>query len=208
MTMFRISGCLLQGGNADRLAHAIFDLSRLVHSRKPSEAALTLTGLVIFLLACAWSDAEEPGSPAPPAKSTAAATSEEPRYLLFWSSSEKAGELPEQVGMKGDGKNRILGFGLPNPTFELEKQLPDRIRSAFAVARAHDIALMLHFDFHLAWKNRPDLWNWFDPNTPGYDPGNKDNVEWHGWAGPPNKTRYINHGVLQGLPPNMCFTSQ
>jgi hypothetical protein len=146
--------------------------------------------------------------PAPPAKSNAPATSEEPRYLLFWSSPDKAGELAERVGMKGDGKTRILGFGLPNPTFELEKQLRDRIRSAFAAARAHDMAVMLHFDFHLAWKNRPDLWNWFDPNKPGYDPNNKYNVEWHGWDGPPNKVRYLNHGVLERMPPNMCFTSK
>jgi hypothetical protein len=125
--------------------------------------------------------------PAPPANSNAPATSEEPRYLLFWSSPDKAGELAERVGMKGDGKTRILGFGLPNPTFELEKQLRDRIRSAFAAARAHDMAVMLHFDFHLAWKNRPDLWNWFDPNKPGYDPNNKYNVEWH--AGTDRRTR-------------------
>jgi hypothetical protein len=110
--------------------------------------------------------------------------------------------------MKGDGKTRLLGFGLPTPTFEIEAQLPDRIRSAFAAAREHDMAVMLHFDFHLAWKNRPDLWNWFDPNRPGYDPNNKDNVEWHGWDGPPNRVGYLNHGVLERRPPNMCLTSK
>ncbi len=67
---------------------------------------------------------------------------------------------------------------------------------------------MLQFDFHLAWKNRPDLWNWFDPDHPGYNPNNKYNVEWHGWDGPPNKVRYLNWGVLERLPPNMCFTSK
>ncbi len=110
--------------------------------------------------------------------------------------------------MKGDGKTRILGFGLPTPTYELEQQLPGRIRSAFAAARVHDMALMLHFDFHLAWKHRPDLWNWFDPAKPGFDPNNKYNVEWHGWDGPPNKVHYLNHGVLERLPPNMCYTSK
>jgi hypothetical protein len=118
------------------------------------------------------------------------------------------GELAEQVGMKGDGKTRLLGFGLPNPTYEFEAQLPRRIRIAFAAARGHDMAVMLHFDFHLAWKNRPDLWNWFDPSKPGYNPDNKYNVEWHGWDGPPNKARYLNHGVLERMPPNMCFTSK
>jgi hypothetical protein len=148
------------------------------------------------------------GGPVRPACSEASAASEEPKYLLFWESAEKAGELAERVGRKGDGKTRLLGFGLPNPTYEIEGQLPSRIRSAFAAAREHDMAVMLHFDFHLAWKNRPDLWNWFDPNKPGFNPNNKFNVEWHGWDGPPNKVRYINHGVLERLPPNMCFTSK
>jgi hypothetical protein len=148
------------------------------------------------------------GSPATAANSEAPATSEKPKYLVFWSSPEKAGELTARVGMKGDGKSRLLGFGLPNATYELEAQLPSRIRSAFATAREQDMAVMLHFDFHLAWKNRPDLWNWFDPNKPGYDPSNKDNVEWHGWDGPPNKVCYLNHGVLERRPPSMCFTSK
>ena len=68
MAIVGISGSLLQGGNADRLVHSLFDLSLLVHSLKRRGAALPLTGLVIFLLACAWADAGEPSSPAPPAE--------------------------------------------------------------------------------------------------------------------------------------------
>jgi hypothetical protein len=97
--------------------------------------------------------------------------------------------------MKGDGKTRLLGFGLPTPTFEIEEQLPGRIRNAFAAARKHQMAVMLHFDFHLAWKKRPDVWNWFDPGKPGYDPQNKYNVEWHGWDGPPNRVHYFQETV-------------
>ncbi|MFC1596363.1 hypothetical protein ACFL5Q_00255 [Planctomycetota bacterium] len=208
MAIVGISGSLLQDGNTDRLVHSLLALSLLIQSLKRRRIALPLTGLVIFLLACAWANAGEQSSPGTPASSKAPATSERLKYLVFWSSPEKAGELAERVGMKGDGRTRLLGFGLPNATYELEGQLPSRIRSAFAAAREHDLAVMLHFDFHLAWKNRPDLWNWFDPDKPGYDPNNRYNVEWHGWDGPPNKIRYLNHGVLERLPPNMCFTSK
>ena len=159
MAIVGISGSLLQGGNTDRLVHSLLDFSLLVQSLKRRRAALPLTGLVIFLLACAWADAGEQSSPATPANSKAPTTLEAPKYLIFWSSPEKAGELVERVGMKGDGKTRLLGFGLPTSTYELEEQLPSRIRSAFAAAREHDMAVMLHFDFHLAWKNLPDLWN-------------------------------------------------
>jgi hypothetical protein len=192
-------------------------------------AMLKRAGLFLMAVAMAWvgqrilsvTAAERPtsvilltddlgdrGSPTLATNGVVPATSKHAKYLIFWSPAEKAGELAERVGMKGDGKTRLLGFGLPSETFELEGQLPARIRSAFAAARTHDMAVMLHFDFHIAWKNRPDLWNWFDPGKPGYDPNNKDNVEWHGWDGPPNRTRYLNWGVLERLPPHMCFTSK
>jgi hypothetical protein len=203
MIIVAISVRLFQGSNTDSPV-----LSRIVSSRQRRGARLLLMGLVIFLLACARGDAGEQESPAPPAKSKAPATLEKPKYLLFWSDPEKAGELAERIGMKGDGKTRLLGFGLPTPTFELEERLPSVIRSAFTAARKNDMAVMLHFDLHLAWKKRPDLWNWFDPNKPGYNPDNKNNVEWHGWDGPPNKIHYLNHGVLERLPPNMCLTGQ
>lgn len=207
MAIVGISG-LIQGGDTCRPAQARFGLPLLVLCLKGRGTALPLMGLVIFWLACARADAGEPAGPASPANGKAPAATGEPKYLIFWDSPENAGKLAERVGMKGDRKTRILGFGLPNPTFEIEAQLPDRIRGAFAAARRHNMAVMLHFDFHLAWKNRPDLWNWFDPRKPGYDPNNKVNVEWHGWDGPPNKVRYLNHGVLERLPPNLCFTSK
>ena len=164
--------------------------------------------LMAVCLACACSDAGEQSSPAMPAKSEAPATSKNPKYLIFWNAPEKAGELAERVGMKGDGKTRLLGFGLPISTYEVEEHLPSLIRLAFTAAREHKMAVMLHFDFHTRWKNRSDLWNWFDPAKPGYDPNNKYNVEWHDWEGPPNKVRYLDWGVLERLPPNMCFTSK
>lgn len=132
---------------------------------------------------------------------------EEPKYLLFWSSPGQAGELVKKIGMKGDGRTRLLAFGMPTATYEVEEHLPELIRSAFAAAKKNDIAVMLHFDFHLHWKNRPDLWNWFDPDQPGYNPDNKYNVEWHGWDGPPNKVRYLDYGMLERIAPHMCFTS-
>lgn len=206
--MLGTGGTLLPGGPTRSLARSLSGLSRPVQSLDRRGAAWPMTAAVVVLLAWAWAVAGGQGTPAAPANGEAPAAPEEPRYLLFWSDAEKAGELADRVGMKGDGKTRLLGFGLPNPTFELGEQLPDRIRSAFAAARRHSMAVMLHFDFHLAWKNRPDLWNWFDPKKPGYDPDNRFNVEWHGWDGPPNRVRYLDHGVLERVAPNMCFTSK
>jgi hypothetical protein len=131
-----------------------------------------------------------------------------PRYLLFWHSAEQASALLKAIGERGDGRTRLLGFGIPCPTFEQEKQVPANIHRAFTVARQLNLAVMLHFDFHVDWSNRPDLWNWFDPNKPGYNPDNRRNVEWFGWDGPPAKARYLNWGAAQRMPPPMCFTSR
>jgi len=131
----------------------------------------------------------------------------EPRYLLFWRAPEQALELVRQLGSKGDSRSRLLGFGVPMSAFDEEKQLPTRVHTAFATARAHDLAVMLSFDFHIQWCSRPDLWNWFDTNQPGYKAANRRNVEWFGWDGPPAKTRYLNWGVAERIAPPPCLTS-
>jgi hypothetical protein len=164
------------------------------------------TGLTALVLACTAAtllgqSAEGDGVP------TQAPATAEPRYLLFWRGPDQVPALLQTIGQKGDGRTRLLGFGLPCSTFEQEQQVPELIHLAFATARTYDVALMLHFDFHVAWQNRPDLWNWFDPQKPGYDPANSRNVEWFGWEGPPAKVRYLNWGVPQRMAPPMCFTS-
>ena len=40
----------------------------------------------------------------------------------------------------------------------------------------------IKFDGEQWWQNRGDLWNWWDPNKPGYDPNNRNNVEWRWWG--------------------------
>lgn len=132
----------------------------------------------------------------------------EPRYLLFWGSPEQVPDLVRKIGTKGDGRTRLLGFGQPCPTFQVEKQVPALVHACFEAARKHNVAVMLMFDLHIAWQNRPDLWNWFDPSKPGYDPANKANVEWFGWNGQPAKVRYLDNGITERFAPPPCFTSK
>ncbi len=131
-----------------------------------------------------------------------------PRYLLFWRSVEKVPELIHTLGEKGDGSTRLLGFGLPCATFKEEGQVPSEIHKAFVSARKYDVAVMLQFDLHVDWQNRPDLWNWFDPKKPGFNAANKSNVEWFGWDGPPSRARDLNWVLPQRMAPPMCFTSK
>jgi len=132
----------------------------------------------------------------------------DPRYLLFWRDPERAQDLIKKIGAQGDGRTRLLGFGFPCSTFVQERQVGENIHRAFAIARRYHLAVMLHFDFHVEWSNRPDLWNWFDPEKPDYNPANRSNVEWFGWDGPPAQARYLNWGEARRMPPPMCFTSK
>lgn len=42
--------------------------------------------------------------------------------------------------------------------------------------------VLVQIDTEHWWEARPDLWNWWDPTRPGYDPANRENVEWSGWS--------------------------
>jgi hypothetical protein len=177
-------------------------------SRPPLLRMLFVLGITLMVVAAAMPTSGQHRKKAGVMNGQKSVGGAEPRYLLFWRAPERASDLVQTIGERGDGRTRLLGFGLPCSTFVQEKQVPDSIHRAFTVARKHDLAVMLHFDFHVDWSNRPDLWNWFDPKRPGYNPDNRRNVEWFGWDGPPAQARYLNWGEVQRMPPPMCFTSQ
>ncbi len=63
--------------------------------------------------------------------------------------------------------------------------------------------ILVQIDTEHWWQDRPDLWNWWDPAKPGYNPANRENVEWTGWS-PDNaiKIAWRNWGrQIRVLPP-------
>jgi hypothetical protein len=42
--------------------------------------------------------------------------------------------------------------------------------------------IVVQIDTEHWWDARPDLWNWWDSTKPGFDPANRENVEWTGWS--------------------------
>lgn len=49
-------------------------------------------------------------------------------------------------------------------------------------ARETGTPVVVQLDGENWWGARPDLWNWWDPDKPGYSPGNRVNVEWTSWS--------------------------
>ncbi|AKJ63645.1 hypothetical protein [Kiritimatiella glycovorans] len=60
--------------------------------------------------------------------------------------------------------------------------LKQSLRNYLEAAEATGTPVMVKFDGEQWWQNRPDLWNWWDPDLPGYDPANAKNVEWRHWG--------------------------
>ena len=140
----------------------------------------------------------------------------EVEYLIFWGpypgdapdQFDRIGPLAARLGTTGDGKRRQLGFG-PGIPFWLgqESVINQALRRAFDTAKRTNVAAHFLIDDHIGWDERPDLWNWYDPAKPGYNPDNKKNVEWYDWEGTPNKRRYFTPSGTPSQSPHMCYNS-
>lgn len=77
------------------------------------------------------------------------------------------------------------------------------LRTFLEAAQQTDTPVLVQIDAEHWWEARPDLWNWWDPAKPGYNPDNRENVEWTGWS-PTNalKIAWRNWGrQIRVLPP-------
>jgi hypothetical protein len=55
-----------------------------------------------------------------------------------------------------------------------------QIKEFLSLSEQFNIPIVVQLDGEQWWGNRPDLWNWWDPSRPGYNPDNRNNVEWSG----------------------------
>ena len=56
------------------------------------------------------------------------------------------------------------------------------LRRLLAASEESGVPVLVTLDGQNWWQQRPDLWNWWDPNLPGYNPSNVFNVEWTNWS--------------------------
>jgi hypothetical protein len=137
-------------------------------------------------------------------------------YLVIWGPYpgdapdplDRIGPLAAKIGTTGDGKTRQLAFGPGIPFWVRDEPgIRQAIRRAFDTARQTNVAAHFLVDDHIGWDERPDLWNWYDPTKPGYNPDNKRNVEWYDWVGTANKRRYMTPSGIPSQSPHMCYNS-
>lgn len=57
-----------------------------------------------------------------------------------------------------------------------------QMKEFLSLSEQLNIPIVVQLDGEQWWGNRPDLWNWWDPSRPGFNPDNRNNVEWSGWG--------------------------
>lgn len=92
---------------------------------------------------------------------------------------EEIGQLAEErtSGSLALGIGTIFSY-LNQPMAKTEAQL----HKFLSLSVQYNIPVVVQLDGEQWWGNRPDLWNWWDPTRPGYNPENRNNVEWSGWG--------------------------
>jgi hypothetical protein len=56
------------------------------------------------------------------------------------------------------------------------------LQRLLSAAGEAEVPVLVTLDGQNWWGYRSDLWNWWDPDFPGYDLGNRLNVEWTDWG--------------------------
>lgn len=110
-------------------------------------------------------------------------------------------KIESNIGTKGTQYRR---FGLQQLITYMENGYDHEsdLKKMLALSLQRDIPVFILFDGEHFWDTRFDLWNWWDPSKPGYNPENKNNVEWTGWS--PNdavKLCWRNWGTQERIAP-------
>jgi hypothetical protein len=113
----------------------------------------------------------------------------------------------EEIAQLTKGKTRAhvaLGIGAIFSYFDKSRdQTRNDLSDFLSLSVKYDIPVIVQLDGEQWWGARPDLWNWWEPEHPGFDTSNRQNVEWFGW-GPEHalKIAWRNWGKqIRVLPP-------
>lgn len=109
------------------------------------------------------------------------------RYLVLnIIPGEDHGEIFRQVDRLGRQTltgGPALGIGAIFSYLHMSReQCRSELLQFLSLSERYDIPVVVQLDGEQWWEARPDLWNWWDPDHPGYDPANRQNVEWSDWG--------------------------
>lgn len=127
----------------------------------------------------------------------------------FDGSKQNGGEMPNPYKIihetYGSFAGKELAIGVA-PMFRVFQKDMDifisEMKNHLKFAQVYKVPVFFCLSSFVFNNARPDLWNWWDPNAPGYNPGNRNNVEWFDWT-PDSavKIGWLNWGNQMRLPP-------
>jgi len=100
-------------------------------------------------------------------------------------------EIVNAVGTKGTSTRRLGVGALFEPNWIDINKTKQSLINLLNTSLANDFPVYLSLDNFNWWEGRPDLWNWWDPSKPGYNPDNRNNVEWTDWDGVSNNDHVV-----------------
>ena len=137
----------------------------------------------------------------------AEASSQQQYLVLNIIPGEQHDEVFQQVDRLGRQSQRggpELGIGAIFSYLHVSReQCRSELVQFLSLSERYDIPVVVQLDGEQWWEARPDLWNWWNPDHAGYDPANRQNVEWSDW-GPEHAIRiaWRNWGKqIRVLPP-------
>lgn len=83
---------------------------------------------------------------------------------------------------KARGRDIPVGIGFIVSVLDLTPEAASaKLNRFLSHSQQYDVPVLVQLDGEQYWRNRPDLWNWWDKDMPGYNPENRNNVEWTSW---------------------------
>lgn len=91
-------------------------------------------------------------------------------------------EITSKIGTGNSTNTRKVGIGITfNYWIGDFNKHKESLSKLLQTIQEQNIPIFINFE-GLGWLDkRPDLWNWFNPSLPGYNPENVKNVEWTCW---------------------------
>ncbi len=129
------------------------------------------------------------------------------QYILINLSAAEGEPVMERIAreFKAPAGSRVrIGVGRIFSYFGRgSDRLEERLRDFLNLCLKHDLPVLIALDGEYWWEDRPDLWNWWRPDHPGYNQANRENVEWSSWDPADGlKIAWLNWGQqLRVLPP-------
>lgn len=87
----------------------------------------------------------------------------------------------DKIGSRGNASNtRKIGIGTQFNYYLYDfSRLTESLNKLLTLSKDTMTPVYISLNGYIWWDKRPDLWNWWDSNAPGYNPDNKNNVEWN-----------------------------